>query len=316
MSAESLIEIATELTRIFVPIIIVLSFVSNSVNILILIRPNLNKHPASLYFLVLAVNNIFYSSCILMFNLLADGYQLDLVARSVVLCKIISFFLNFCPTTAVFLIVFASIDRFCASSSKVSVRQLSSLKNARRIICLVLIVLFIYYCGTLLIFELIDIGVTICTVSTEILFNTIYFISILVIYVIIAPLSMMIFGLLTIKNIRNTRLGIDRISRYRRTEGQLSRMLLLQVGTHILLTLPFCCLFFTLILPVPFRSTAMFVPTLILTKIPFYFSFTTAFFLYILSGHVYRNELYILFKLSRRQNRIRTSNHLDGSTAN
>jgi hypothetical protein len=73
-------------------------------------------------------------------------------------------------------------------------------------------------------------------------------------------------------------------------------MLLLQVGTHIILALPFFISFFMLIMTVSSGLTLVLYYIFIFCKLPFYLTFTTAFFLYILSGQAYRNELIRLFK--------------------
>ncbi len=294
--SDSFMEPAAQLTRIFVPIIIVIGVVSNLLNIIILTRPALIHHACSLYFLALAITNLFYSCFLLVCNLLADGYQLDLTEYSIVLCKILSYLLNLCPTLSVYFIVFASIDRYYASSINVERRRLSNRRIARWIIGILILVLSIFFIGALIAFDKFDYGKPSCRIRSEILSNEIFLIVVLILYVIIAPFSMMLFGCLTISNTKQARLIVNRTSRYRRTEGQLSRMLLLQVGTHIILTLPFCIIFFMLILPIPVRFSINFELAYVICKLPFYLTVTTAFFLYVLSARVYRNELIRLCK--------------------
>lgn len=292
----SLIELAALLTRIFVPIIIIIGIVSNLLNIIVLTRPTLINHACSLYFLASAITNLFYSSFLLIFNLLEDGYQIVATEQSVILCKLLSYLLNLCPNLSVYLIVFASIDRYLSSSTNPQRRQLSNCRNARLIIGILTIILSVFYTGTLISFEIIQNEIPFCGVRPDVLFNQIFLVLVLIVYMFIAPFSMIIFGCLTIYNTKRTRLIPLRISRYRRTEGQLSRMLLLQVGTHILLILPFCVTFFMLILPIEERFTINFGFAYVVCKIPFYLTVTTAFFLYVLSARVYREELIRLFK--------------------
>lgn len=293
---EYLIELGALLTRIFVPIIIVIGIVSNLLNIIVLTRPTLIHHACSLYFLALAITNLFYSSVLLVFNLLEDGYQLIAVEQSVILCKLVSYLLNLCPSLSVYFIVFASLDRYYCSSINPQRRRLSNCHVARLTIIILVIVLSIFYTGALVAFDIIQIGVAFCTIRPDVLFNQIFLILVLIIYVIIAPFSMTLFGCLTIYNTKQMRFMAVRISRYRRTEGQLSRMLLLQVGTQILLILPFCTTFFMLILPTNLPSTTGFKFAYVICKIPFYLTVTTAFFLYMLSARVYRDELTRLYK--------------------
>jgi len=294
--SESIIQLASQLTRIFLPIIIVSGIVSNLLNIIVLTRRTLIHHACSLYFLALAMTNLFYSSVLLIFNLLADGYQLDLTDYSNLSCKIISYFLNLCPNLSVYFIVFASIDRYFSSSTSVQRRQLSNRRIARWIIGILIIVLSIFFLGILIVFDTSQTEIPLCTIQSDILFNQIFFILVMILYVIIAPFSMIFFGCLTIYNTKQAQFIPIRISRYRRTEGQLSRMLLLQVGSHIVLTLPFCIIFLMLNLPISMRFSINFLSAFVICKLPFYLTVTTAFFLYVLSTRVYRDELIRLYR--------------------
>lgn len=293
---DIIMHFAVQATRIIIPISITLGIVSNSLNIFILTRPTLIHHACSLYFLCLAITNLFYSVFILIINLLADGYQLDLSLYSNGFCKFISYLLNLCPNISVYLIVLASIDRCCASSSNVGIRNFSSVRVARWAIGLLILIFAFFFSGALVAFDLRQDGPLGCTLQSNLLFSQIFLIIDIILYVIIAPFCMVFFGVLTIKHTNQLRINLHRISLYRRTERQLSRMLFFQVGTHIILALPFCITFFMLVLPISLRFTLDFDYIYILSKLPFYLTFTTAFFLYILSGQVYRNELIRLFK--------------------
>ena len=294
--SDSIIQLGVQLTRIFVPIIIVSGIVSNLLNIILLTRPALIHHTCSLYFLASAISNLFYSSFLLIYNLLADGYQLDPAKYSIFFCKLISYFLNLCPNLSVYFIVLASIDRYCASSINVQRRRFNDLRIARRAIGILISILALFFIGILIAFDISHNGVVLCTIQSDKLFNQIFLLLNLILYVIIAPVSMIFFGFLTIYNTKQLRFFTPvRISRYRRTERQLSRMLLLQVATHSILTLPFCITFFMLILPSPIRFTIKFAFAYVICKIPFYLTVTTAFFLYVLSGRVYRYELIRLY---------------------
>jgi hypothetical protein len=293
--SDAIIQLAIQLTRIFVPIIIVTGIISNLLNIILLTRPALNHHACSLYFLALAITNLFYSSFLLIYNLLADGYQVDVAKYSIFCCKFISYLLNLCPNLSVYFIVLASIDRYCASSINVQRRRFNDLRTTRWAIGILILIFSIIFIGALIAFDISHNGLSQCTIRSDILFNQIFLILDLILYVIIAPVLIIFFGFLTIYNTKQLRLLPVRISRYRRTEYQLSRMLILQVGTHVILTLPFCIAFFMLILPISLRFTIKFASAYVICKLPFYLSTTTAFFLYILSARVYRDELIRLY---------------------
>ena len=293
---EFLIQFAVQATRILVPIIILSGIVSNSLNVVILSRPNLMHHACSSYFLSLAIVNLFYSSVIMTINLLADGYQFDLSSSSSFSCKLTGYLLNLCPYLSLYLIVLASIDRYCASSMHASIRRLNSVKIARWAIGLLFISLMAIMSWAFVVFDLQQLGLLRCVIQSEFLSGQIFLFGLIVCYVIVPPLLMILFGLLTIKNIQTTRLNLERISHHRRTESQLSRMLFLQVGVHFILVLPFCTMFFMIILPITLRTTVEFYYVYVICKLPFYLTFTTAFFLYIISAQVYRKEFLRLFR--------------------
>ncbi|CAF4467066.1 unnamed protein product, partial [Rotaria sp. Silwood2] len=247
--ADSLITIQIELTQIILPIIIVLGALGNGLNIFILTKPSFNGHACSLYFLVLSINNFFYSTVLLMFNLLSDGYQISLAGHSRTACKLISYFLNVCPCISVYLIVFASVDRFCGSSFNERQRNFSSVRIARIIIILLVSLLAIFQIGILLTFDLQQLDKLRCAPNTNTIFKQSFIIAQVIIFAIIAPFLMIVFGCLTIYNINHLQIS-QVVVTGRRIEKQLIKMLLIQIIIHLILTLPFCSLFLMSILPI------------------------------------------------------------------
>ncbi|CAF4160221.1 unnamed protein product, partial [Adineta steineri] len=152
--SELFIQVDVQLTRIFVPIIIILGVVSNLLNIILLTRRTLINHSCSLYFIALAITNLFYSSFLLICNLLADGYDLDPAKYLTIFCKILSYLLNFCPTLSVYFIVLATIDRYCASSINAQTRNLSNIRIARWTIGILIFILAVFFIGALIAFDI------------------------------------------------------------------------------------------------------------------------------------------------------------------
>jgi hypothetical protein len=102
---------------------------------------------------------------------------------------------------------------------------------------------------------------------------------------------MIIFGILTIYNTSKLRVLPHLTQRFRRTEGQLARMLILQVVVYILLNMPLCIIYLMLVLPTAYVPTSEIFFAFSIVAFPFNFSYATTFFLYILSARVYREEL-------------------------
>jgi len=104
---------------------------------------------------------------------------------------------------------------------------------------------------------------------------------------------MLIFGLLTIHKIRqqSTRaIPLTGYMRGRRTEGQLARMLILQIVVHLILVLPYGVTY-----SMNAFDPSTYTPTVIAIRLAFVTwqqcDYFVSFFLYILSGNVYRREL-------------------------
>jgi hypothetical protein len=302
----SLLEVALQLTQWIVPLILILGILTNVLNIVILRRANLKRHSCSLYFLTLSINNLVYTSICIPYNLLADGFGIDLALYSTVSCKLISYLLNLCPIISVYMLVLTSIDRYCCSSSSVQRRRLSNIRIARWSILILLLITLLFMGGTLIVFDVYHDYNTVCTSSSASLFTQIFLTIEVILYVIIAPFLMILFGLLTINNANQFGRQNLAVYRYRPSERQLTRMLIVQVASHILLSLPFCVIFFITIIPITFKSTIMFYFLFIIFKIPFYIPFIIQFFLYILSAQIYRNEfIFLLNKIFRiRRNGI------------
>lgn len=295
MSYE-IMSIAATVTQYIGPPIIVLGIITNSLNIVILRQQALKDHSCSLYFVVLSTSNLAYTCIATTVNLLLDGYGINLTQHSNIFCKFISYFINFCSHLSAFMLVLASIDRYCASSSNVHRRNLSSYRTARWVVFGILLFLSLLMLPNAIVFNAYDDDAVGCASNAASLFNQIYLIINVTIYVLITPLLMILFGFLTIYNtqqpIRHRVVVIHR----RPNEKQLVRMLLVQVSSHLVLNLPFCIVYFMLILPIEFRSTVMFYFLYVIFKIPFQINFITPFFLYILSAKVYRTELIRLMK--------------------
>ena len=304
------LQVTIKLVRIIVPIIIVFGTLGSILNIVILTRQRLRGYACSMYFAALSINNLFYTTVLLVYNCLLGGYSIDLALYSNFFCKFISYLLNFSPIVSVYFIVLASIDRYCASSLDARKRRFSQVGVAKISVAAVTIFYAIFNIGSTISFDLQDDGAG-CTIRSDNLFNQVFLIGLVIFYSIIAPCLLVIFGILTVYN--TSRLGQARIgvSRQRRTEKELARMLIVQVLTHIIFTGPFCAMFVILVLPVDFRLTLRFYALFSFTKVPFYFTYITPFFLYILSARIYREELLQLFKKLnpvRRQNLVHQIN--------
>ncbi|CAF0783411.1 unnamed protein product [Adineta steineri] len=313
--STSLAEISATITQIVLPMIIVAGILGNSLNIIILNRPNLRNHACSKYFLALAWSNLIYLIFVINY-FLSNGFNINGQMVSNVSCKIIQYIVSVCPFISSYSIILASIDRFCASSTSAILRRFSSIVVAKYFILIVVIYSLLWYINILVLYELYDDGYG-CTIRSKSIFNQVFLLIQALLFAAIPPILMLIFGFLTIYNTTQSRV-LQQVTRsYRRTEGQLIRMLFLQVIVYILLNTPLCVLYLMLIIPSGFIPTSEFFFGFSITQILFYLSYTTPFFLYILSARVYREELiHLISKVFRLRQRAQVqpmsmTNHLN-----
>ncbi|CAF1260098.1 unnamed protein product [Adineta ricciae] len=285
-------EISVKLAQILLPMIIFVGVSGNILNIIILTRANLRNHACSKYFLALASNNLLYSLFIIQY-FLSNGFSIDGQTISNISCKILQYIGSACPFLSPYFIVLASIDRFFASSSNVNIRSISNVTNATKSIIFIVICTLLFFINTLVLNEYRDDGYG-CAIRPETLYNQIFYILQIILFAAIPPILMIFFGLLTIYNTTQLQVNIQVTIRHRRTEGQLARMLFLQVTIYILLNMPMCIMYLMLTLPVGYIPTQEFFFVLSISSILFNFSFATTFFLYILTARVYREELFRL----------------------
>ena len=132
-----------------------------------------------------------------------------------------------------------------------------------------------------------------CRQYTTFLVN-VFVLSQVIVYYTLAPILMIIFGILTVMNIHQYAFIRTTLQNYsthgRRTERQLARMLLLQICSHLILTTPFGVLYFMNAFNPATRTPNIIAIRYICvmwTQCDYFLSF----FLYILSGSVYRGEL-------------------------
>lgn len=281
-------EISVKLAQILLPITMTLGIIGNSLNILTLSRPNLRNNACSRYFLALSCNNLIYSICII-YYLLSNGYSIDGRIVSVASCKILLYIGTVSPFLSPYFIVLASIDRCFVSSSSARIRQFSNVIVAKWSMLIFVICSLIFFINTLVLGDIYD-GPR-CTIRGTTLYNRIYLLAQVILSAGIPPCLMTIFGSLTIYNISRRRLLPQGEMRHRRTEGQLIRMLLVQVGTYMVLNVPLCIIYLILALPTGYVPTIEVYFAYSVTLFPFHFSFATTFFLYILSAQIYREEL-------------------------
>ncbi|CAF1669649.1 unnamed protein product [Adineta ricciae] len=208
----------------------------------------------------------------------------------------VSFFSQTSAISSSYMIVVTSVDRFCASSSSARLRMFSNVKVSRWVISFVLISIALFHVNTLVLTDLRSTDALGCRVRGDTVYKQVYIFIQIFVYVVIAPALMAIFGVLTIYNIKKSRVAPAAGARNRRTESQLASMLILQVSTNILLTGPAGFASLASVMPNTFSTTVDFFIAWVICQLFLYSSYTTPFFMYIISANIYRQEFIRLLR--------------------
>ncbi|CAF2987689.1 unnamed protein product [Rotaria sp. Silwood2] len=184
-----------------------------------------------------------------------SGWGADLTATNRGICKLRAFIVNISKSETVLYILFAMIDRWLSSSPKAEYRQMSSLKNAYRAMLISLIVSAIVFSHVIYCQEPNRInapqkcyGITIaCQFATDLLFMA---------FVIFPLPCMLVFGVMTIYNIRQSRSRVapkdssmitnavkinrNQQRRLAKQDHNLLVMLLVQTLVLFVLSIPLC----------------------------------------------------------------------------
>ncbi|CAF1343190.1 unnamed protein product [Adineta ricciae] len=314
MSATSVLinQINTATTTV-VSSILSINFILGSVslifNIIIFTRPKLRQQPCSIYFLTSSYLNLFVIYIVLPVRIVSSSFNVDLANYNLIVCKI-EFFLFFAVrATACWAIVFACVDRYFHSSSHAKFRRLSSLKIAKITVIIGSIIVSISY-SHMLVYYIIKSAanqygnvIPLCTDQNG---NYATFIAFwhMMLYSLGPTISMFLFGCLTLYNLRTRRqivpLGNETNRNIRRTDNQLLKMLAGQIFVIVIARLPssFGRIYISLTQNIPKDTLRIAQENLALKTLSAvaYLTHSTTFYLYTLSGTLFRKEFWKLIR--------------------
>jgi hypothetical protein len=293
----------------YVPIVLlVFGMIGNLISCCVFVQRTLRSNPCSIYFLAASLSNLIFLKTLLSPMLGAWSEAFNLINTISALCKFTMFVILTARTLALWFIVLATIDRYLVSSSETIRHRMRNSKQAYRWSIIVCVISILIWAETTYYFDanLIDAPIKCYTHSdTCRLYNDII---LALITITIPSLVMLIFSLLTIVHIRQSRLrtypGINTVTvfneKHRRNERMLPRMLLTQVFLMIILNLPHAIyiLYLTITFyqpktPVQGTINSFIFNTLLL--LPF-LSSCISFLIYTLSGKLFRETLVQLWK--------------------
>ncbi|CAF1319895.1 unnamed protein product [Adineta steineri] len=273
-------------------------------NVAIFTRQSLCNNSCVQYLLFNTLSNFIVLYWVVTTRIVSDGYGDDLGLRSDSFCKIRYFLTYYSRTLSTWFIVLACIDRWLSSIQ--AKQRFNKVLFARRVGFITCIICFISYAHILFLFGIqkdpVSLSVT-CYALPGIyrLFSDLQY---LIFYALAPPIFMLIFGIITLRNIRRNRrlvipLGITRNqiknNLIKRRDSQLLAMLLLQIFVIIIFTLPFAIqkLMDTLTLQLQRTAVQKAQWNLItaILRLLSYGSHALGFFFYTLSAKIFRVEL-------------------------
>jgi hypothetical protein len=287
------------------PIIITISvtmtfiMMTSIINACVLFRRTLRSSPCTYYFLASVPPVLSYVIVASLTVIVQNRYGIS-ISNTPVTCKLLQYILYASPLLYVLMLVCASIDRFCSSSSSVRLRRFSQVRVAQRIITIVWILTLTYMSPMLVVYYYDNVNVTIflkCVPYATTL-ATAYLISRVILYYFILPIILCVFGTLTIYNIRSLAHRVRRLNvgnAFRRSEGQLARMLIIQVAAYFIFFTP-VGITYTIMTFVPSMNTSYFITIRAILVVWQQGGYFIPFFLYILTGKIYQEELKKMFK--------------------
>lgn len=306
---------STTINTFFTVFLLLFGIIGNLLNLFILSQRKLRSNPCAWLFYISSIFNLISLLSGLATKLFSNNL-FNLIDRIEFLCQLRAFILLTSRTIAAWSIMLATFDRWLLSCTEISYRNLSTLKNARRQMMMIILISIVIYCP---IFHCYRINLSNSplkcysqTIQCRVFLEQIYtFLTILI------PLILMVlFGVLTMTNVREMHhrarvplltkfpsrsTTIEHRQRLKSIDRRLLIMLLIQITFLTCLTLPQALEMIYLTITrtqskSPLQLTienSIFTFSLLLT----YLASGIPFYIYTLSGgRVFREEVYLLFQ--------------------
>jgi hypothetical protein len=213
--------------------LLIVGIIGNAMNLLVFSKTRTYRTtPCTFYFLVSSIVNIVYIVINLTIRILSDGYEINITDTSNIWCKMREFLIVTLASISINFSCLAVVDQFLVTSKSAHLRRCSQIQWAHGIAIITIIIWCLHGIPVLLFYDVSLIDKT-CVISNAgfAIYARVYLLGI----ICAIPVSVMIiFGWLTYRNIRQTRvlaeLQVDR---------QLIRMTLTHVVLVVISLLPF-----------------------------------------------------------------------------
>ena len=298
-------QIMLSLNQILPAILLVGGTIGQIFNIIIFSKRSQRSNPVSIYFLSSTIANIFVLYFGVLLRYLQDLFNINIVNDITAVCRIRSFIMYLSLSLSNWYILLATIDRYLISSRDNNRRQLSSVKNALRIIFITTIICILSYVHILILYTIQTTPIT-PTRSQNFCYpqrgpyRIFSDAQLLIQFSCLPPLFMCIFIIFIIRNIRRSHARLANVvvaehqERMKKRDLQLSKMLVLQVIITILCALPLALSQLTTTATMNTTKTALrlTIENLFsqLGRHLAFFNCSISFYLYTLSGTQFRLE--------------------------
>jgi hypothetical protein len=308
---------AFQMNRYMSIFIILFGSIGNILNLFIFSRPKHRTNPCAVYFFYASVAGLIalYSGLI---SRIFAGFSLDESATTEGLCQSRAFIVWVSTTASSWFLTYATVDRYCISCRDVNRRNLSNLRFTHRLMIITLVGASLVFGETFYCYvpNLKNTPLTCYGRSmTCRLYNEI---ASALLFVFIPSTIMLIFGCATVQNVRKLLLtivptaitqGTARI--IKKTDRQLIQMLIVQIILSIIFNIPLSIhrLYLTSTLNVVKSPLRTAIENLCFQAF-YLFSFMTfgmPFYIYTLTGTVFKNECIVLFQTIYRKIKLTIS---------
>jgi hypothetical protein len=203
----------------------------NSLNIYVFSRAHLRQNLCVLYLLMSSCFNIITVIFGILIRCLIS-YKIDVTYNSPIVCKVRYYFIYVSKSASLWLIVFASIDRYISSSLRTSHRQSINRKKINRIAFCILFLSLLSFTEVFYCFDASSITNGFCIIRNQmcLFIDTTNF---LIFNSFLPPSLMLGFGIAMLMNIKHSRQRVEDSQliypKINRRDKQLISMLLVQV---------------------------------------------------------------------------------------
>ena len=310
-----------ELRRWPMIIVLVIGQISNILTVLVLSRPKLRKNTCSLYLIGASVSNTVCLFVAMLFYPLSSGFGYSFQSKSRVLCKLLPYLYYSTIILASWFILLACIDRYCSTHSRAIIRHFSRIIIAKRILILLSLFALLVHIHFLIYMDWIQAGLCTFTTFTYLIFFYIYYV---VGYALLTPILYVIFAVLTIYNVKKAKRRVAQAmercgsvtsppQRRQTLNAQLLRMLLVQVCSFVILTMPLAAwnIYNGITYYWPKTALSRSLQALLLVGFRYmtFINIGSTCAIYALTGRLFRQELLTLFRWQLLKNALRSEQH-------